>query len=201
MARKAVDQELTRERIVEVARHLFVTKGYRAISMRSIGQQLGYSHGSLYYHFNDKAELFYAIAQDDFQNLGRLFERTMSHSPNDGMTRLEHVMLEFIQYGLTHPHNYEIMFMTRDEELLAYAHTEQGRCMELFYAIVRQSLGPQGKSEQERHHIPRSLFLALHGFVSYYIQDNVSYDEVKPAAIAHVRFLCKRAVEEAIQSA
>lgn len=91
MPRKAVDQELSRERILEVARHLFVTKGYRAISMRSIGQQLGYSHGSLYYHFKDKAELFYALVQEDFKRLGRLFERVMVQAPSDGLSKMEQV--------------------------------------------------------------------------------------------------------------
>ncbi|MCR8843990.1 TetR/AcrR family transcriptional regulator [Paenibacillus sp. SC116] len=201
MPRKAVEQELSRDRILEVARHLFVTKGYRAISMRSIGQQLGYSHGSLYYHFKDKAELFSALVQDDFKRLGRLFEKVINQSPTDGMSKLEQVMLEFVSFGLNNPHHYEIMFMTRDEELLCYARTEQGRCLEMFSTIVRQSLHSQLRTEQERHHIPRSLFLSIHGFISFYIQDQVTFDEIKPAAAAHVRFLCRRALEEAAQSA
>ncbi|MGZ9583571.1 TetR/AcrR family transcriptional regulator [Paenibacillus marinisediminis] len=201
MPRKAVEQELSRERILEVARHLFVTKGYRSISMRSIGQQLGYSHGSLYYHFKDKAELFYAIVQEDFCKLGRLFERVLHQSQHDGMSKLEQVMLEFISYGLNNPHHYEIMFMTRDEELLAYARAEQGRCLETFSTIVRQSLSTYLSNDQDRHNIPRTLFLAMHGFISYYIQDQVSFEEVKPAASAHVRFLCRKAVDEAAQTA
>ncbi|MCY9514456.1 TetR/AcrR family transcriptional regulator [Paenibacillus apiarius] len=197
MARKAVDQELSRERILEVARHLFVTKGYRAISMRSIGQQLGYSHGSLYYHFKDKAELFYALVQEDFKRLERLFERVVNQAPSDGLSKMEQVMLEFVRFGLEHPHHYEIMFMTRDEELLAYARTEQGRCLEMFSTIVRQSLSGNMHSDQERHNIPLSLFLAMHGFISFYVQDQVTFEEVKPAALAHVRFLCRRAIESA----
>lgn len=200
MPRKMVEQELSRERILEVARMLFVTKGYRAISMRSISQQLGYSHGSLYYHFKDKAELFYAIVQEDFYRLGRLFERMLASSATDGMSKLEQAMLEFIRYGLNNPHHYEIMFMTRDEEILAYARTEQGRCLEIFSTIVRQSLSTQLSNEQDRHNIPRTLFLAMHGFISYYIQDQISFEEVKPAASAHVRFLCRKASDEATQS-
>lgn len=197
MPRKAVDQELSRERILEVARHLFVTKGYRAISMRSIGQQLGYSHGSLYYHFKDKAELFYALVQEDFKRLGRLFERVMVQAPADGLSKMEQVMLEFIRFGLEQPHHYEIMFMTRDEELLAYARSEQGRCLEMFSTVVRQTLASSIHTEQERHNIPRSIFLAMHGFISFYIQDQVTFDEVKPAALAHVRFLCRRTLDSA----
>ncbi|MDU5141990.1 MAG: TetR/AcrR family transcriptional regulator [Paenibacillus dendritiformis] len=200
MPRKAVDQELSRERILEVARHLFVTKGYRAISMRSIGQHLGYSHGSLYYHFKDKAELFYALVREDFNRLERLFERVLNQAPSEGLSKMEQVMLEFVRFGLDHPHHYEIMFMTRDEELLAYARTEQGRCLELFSTIVRQSMAGNGHSEQERHNIPLSLFLAMHGFISFYIQDQVTYEEIQPAALAHIRFLYRR-VLDAAQSA
>lgn len=106
-------------------------------------------------------------------------------------------MMEFVRFGLEHPHHYEIMFMTRDEELLAYARTEQGRCLEMFSTIVRQSLTSNMHSDQERHNIPLSLFLAMHGFISFYIQDQVTFEEVKPAALAHVRFLCRRALESA----
>lgn len=158
MPRKAVDQELSRERILEVARHLFVTKGYRAISMRSIGQHLGYSHGSLYYHFKDKAELFYALVREDFNRLERLFERVLNQTPSEGLSKMEQVLLEFIRFGLDHPHHYEIMFMTRDEELLAYARTEQARCLEMFSTIVRQAMAGNAHSEQERHNIPLSIF-------------------------------------------
>ncbi|RJG22591.1 TetR/AcrR family transcriptional regulator [Paenibacillus thiaminolyticus] len=200
MPRKAVDQELSRERILEVARHLFVTKGYRAISMRSIGQHLGYSHGSLYYHFKDKAELFYALVREDFNRLERLFERVLNQTPSEGLSKMEQVMLEFIRFGLDHPHHYEIMFMTRDEELLAYARTEQARCLDMFSTIVRQAMAGHAHSEQERHNIPLSIFLAMHGFISFYIQDQVTYEEIKPAALAHIRFLYQR-VLDAAQSA
>ncbi len=66
MARKAVAQELSRERILTEARELFATFGYRALTMRSIAKAMGYSHGALYYHFNEKAELFYALIKEDF---------------------------------------------------------------------------------------------------------------------------------------
>lgn len=190
MARRAVEQELTRERILEVARHLFVTKGYRAISMRSIGQHLGYSHGSLYYHFKEKAELFYALVVEDFNELTRLIEGVYKHAPGEGLTKLEYVMLEFIRFGLDSPHHYEIMFLMRDEEMLAYCRAEQARCFELFSAIVRQSMG-QGHPDSMKRSLPLSLFLSIHGFISYYIQDRVSFEEVKPAAVTHIHLLLK----------
>jgi AcrR family transcriptional regulator len=190
MARRAVEQELSRERILEAARNLFITKGYRAISMRSIGQHLGYSHGSLYYHFKEKAELFYAIVLEDFAHLAHRLIQATGVEETKELSKLEYLMMEFISFGLNHPHQYEIMFMIRDEELLSYCRTEQGRCFELFTSIVlsylKEELVVEGADA-----LPRTLFLSLHGFISYYIQDRSTFEEVKTIAISHVKILCR----------
>ena len=55
--RKAVDNELTKEMIMDTARELFAEQGFQHVSMRKIAQSLGYSHGALYYHFKNKAEI------------------------------------------------------------------------------------------------------------------------------------------------
>lgn len=191
MARRAVEQELSRERILEAARHLFITKGYRAISMRSIGQHLGYSHGSLYYHFKEKAELFYAIVVEDFNHLRQLLLQAMVRPETDGVSRVEHILMEFIRFGLENPYQYEIMFMIRDEELLSYCRTEQGRCFELFGSIIVQYMKEEGCSEEDIEHVPRTLFLAIHGFISYYIQDRLTFAEIESSAQSHVKVLCR----------
>ncbi|USB34131.1 TetR/AcrR family transcriptional regulator [Paenibacillus sp. YPG26] len=189
MARRAVEQELSRDRIMDAARHLFITKGYRAISMRSIGQHLGYSHGSLYYHFKEKAELFYAIVVQDFNHVELLFRQVISSPPVDGLTKVEQLMLEFIKFGMDHPHQYEIMFMLRDEEILSYCRAEQSKCFDLFAAIVKKYMKEEGHPLAQHTSVPLSLFLGLHGFISFYIQDHLTFEEIQPAAIAHVKML------------
>lgn len=191
MARRAVERELSRERILEAARHLFITKGYRAISMRSIGQHLGYSHGSLYYHFKEKAELFYAIVMKDFNDLALLLNEAAGKAPSEGITKLEQLLLEFVRFGLNNPYQYEIMFMIRDEELLAYCRSEQSRCFDMFSALIRQHLLDDVFCEEERRNLPLTLFLSTHGFISFYIQDRISFEEIKPAAVSHVKMLCR----------
>lgn len=61
--RKSGHPELTREMIMDAARDLFVQKGYQHVSMRQIAKELNYSHGAIYYHFKNKAELFYALVE------------------------------------------------------------------------------------------------------------------------------------------
>ena len=57
---------------------LFAQSGYQHVSMRKIAQELNYSHGALYYHFKNKAELFYAIISRDFSLLNKLLIQIMN---------------------------------------------------------------------------------------------------------------------------
>ncbi len=168
---------------------MFITKGYRSISMRSIGQHLGYSHGSLYYHFKKKAELFYAIVIQDFHHVTLLFDQCMERPVDPGLTRIEQLMLEFIKFGLEHPHQYEIMFMLRDEEILAYCRSEQKKCYDHFASLVRRHLKAEKHPLSNNVSLPLNMFLSLNGFISNYIQAKVTFEEIKPAAVAHVQFL------------
>lgn len=53
--------ELTKTAILESAAELFVTDGYTATSIDVIAAASRVSKGSVYHHFNDKAELFEAV--------------------------------------------------------------------------------------------------------------------------------------------
>lgn len=196
MARKAVDQELTRGRILEEARSLFVTHGYRALTMRGIAKAMGYSHGALYYHFEEKAELFCALVTEDFNMLFERFKKMLSSSRLDDPQQLERLMLEFIKFGLDNPNHYEIMFMINDPELLNYSRTEQAQCLELFSIVVRAVLARHPGSEAKMYTAPWSLFMSLHGFISYSIRFKQTYEEVRKLAEAHVEYLCAGIMSE-----
>lgn len=47
----------TRDRIVEVARTLFLERGYQGTSLRAIAEEVGVSTPALYWHFSSKDEL------------------------------------------------------------------------------------------------------------------------------------------------
>lgn len=115
----------------------------------------------------------------------------MNKPPEEGMTRVEQLIMEFIRFGIDHPYQYEIMFMIRDEELLAYCRAEQGRCFDLFSSIVRRHMKEEGYVSEDWQNVPLTMFLSAHGFISYYIQDKVSFDDVKEALLAHIKVLCR----------
>ncbi|MDF2934790.1 MAG: TetR family transcriptional regulator [Paenibacillaceae bacterium] len=195
-ARRIVDQELSRDRILEEARVLFVTRGYDTLTMRSIAKALGYSHGALYYHFRDKAELFYALVVEDFNYLLSRQKEMLDRSESCDIGSLKEVMLEFIRFGMENPHHYEIMFTVRDGELRKYSRTKQAQCMEMFATVVRGVFAHDELTPGQLYSMPWILFMSLHGFISYSIHYYQSYEEVESLAVEHVEFLCRNITPE-----
>ncbi len=133
--------------------------------------------------------MFYAIVVQDFDLLSQLCQQVTKDAPSEGLTTVEKLMLEFIKFGLDHPYQYEIMFMLRDEEILSYCRSEQAKCFYMFDFIVRQFLKQECHPLESNPSFPLSMFLGMHGFISFYIQDRLTFEDIMPAAVAHVKML------------
>lgn len=181
--RKPASEELTKEMIIQKARIEFVNNGFQSVSMRSIAKQLGCSHSAIYYHFKNKAELFYTIIETDFSKLNDLIENTIQGSEDD-QTKLYMLFLRYIEFGLNHQSQYEIMFIVRNTEVDSLSHEACNLCYQKFAHVV-QSL--------TRKNLPIikiwSAFLSLHGFVSHYRGNVDSYKDAELAAKSHVDFI------------
>lgn len=183
--RKSVDKELSREMILDVARILFVKDGYEHVSMRKIAKELGYSHGALYYHFKNKAELFYALVADGFLLLNQRLEEVMEKelSKED---KLKEVFLAYIHFGMTNPSHYETMFLTKDQELKSFLQEEPNNSFEKFaqavHSLVNINITPKDIY---------SIFLSLHGFVTHFIFKGQKYEDNKALAESHIQLILR----------
>lgn len=59
----------SRRKLIEVGRALFGRQGYAATSTPMIASEAGVSRGALYHHFKDKAALFEAVVEAEYQRL------------------------------------------------------------------------------------------------------------------------------------
>jgi len=181
--------ELTREVIMGVARELLVEKGYANVSMRQIANKINCSHGAIYYHFKNKAELFYALVEDHFSILNKKMVEVLQE-PKDNSEKLRNLLLGFIEFGLNYQSHYEIMFLIKDKEVLHFLNKSPMKTYEKFAQAVSK-LSTKQLTIQEIW----SIFLSLHGFVSHYLRHVISFEEVKEMAMFHVEMLCKWTVE------
>ena len=190
-ARKAVDEELSQAKIIQVARELFATTGYNAVSMRAIAKSLGYSPGSLYYHFKAKAELLSKIVVTDFKRLDEVLEETVAAPPSSTFSLLERIFLAFIQFGMENRNAFEIMFLNQDSELNNYAQEAKMQSYDKFAEAVMTEICYTDQTREFRFQTVFVLFLALHGFVQYYIHSDQSYEDIAGLAKIHVKLLYK----------
>jgi AcrR family transcriptional regulator len=190
--RKAVEHELSRERILEVAREQFVQHGYRDVSMRGIAKELGYSPGSLYYHFREKADLFSAMTAEDFSQLDGLLEEAVNTSPNPGRDRLELIFLSFIRFGLENKRSFELMFLIQEPGLDSYTTQSKMGSYEKFFIAVSESLQVINHTDRAKNvELIWVLFLSLHGFVSFYVHSEQSFEDIAKLADLHIQLLLR----------
>jgi len=189
MARKVVAEELSRDRIVSSAKELFGTCGYRALTMRSIAKSLGYSHGALYYHFKEKSELLYELIVSDFDNLYNELRLIMMEAIYINCALLKKMMMMFIKFGLEYPRHYEMIFMMDEEELRVYSNREQARCFELFSLVIKQLFGSKGNTDERQSNLVWTLFMSMHGFISYNIYYGYKFADIENSVQDHINFL------------
>lgn len=99
-----------RERVFAAARPLFSAHGYDAVTMQQIAAALDYTPGALYRHFRDKDALVRALVAEDFQ----AFFAAFAHVPAlaDPVRRIREAGRAYVEFGLTHPHHYRLLFLT-----------------------------------------------------------------------------------------
>lgn len=112
--RKQRHKEELKDTILEAARILFLEKGYDATSMRNIAEKIEYSPATIYLHYKDKAEIFYALHKEGFKLLVNYFKTlaNVSH-PFERLKAMGHV---YVNFAIENPDFYKLMFVM-DEPL------------------------------------------------------------------------------------
>lgn len=64
MNKKQTKSMLTKKRISEAAKNLFIQKGYASTSIENISDATGISKGNIYYHFGNKEGLFIHVLDE-----------------------------------------------------------------------------------------------------------------------------------------
>ncbi len=85
----------SREAILAAAKILFVEQGYRGISMRQIAEAVGVTKAALYYHFQDKEDLFVAIVAEYLAEMSQIIDAALASQPDvrAQITDLVHTIL------------------------------------------------------------------------------------------------------------
>jgi AcrR family transcriptional regulator len=109
--RRTRERAETRERILDAAREMFVEQGYEATTMRAIAERIEYTPTAIYHHFRSKEALLAELCSADFRALAVACQNIARTA--DPIERLRKTGQAYIEFGIRHPMQYQLMFMTR----------------------------------------------------------------------------------------
>jgi AcrR family transcriptional regulator len=184
--RQERDREEMRGKILDAARELFVTEGYRNVSIRKVAERLEYSPAALYSYFPSKDDLFFALAEEgfrklfDFTNEQRVFE-------GDPLEGVREGFLRYYQFSRLHREYFELMFVDRtvprigrDWERFAFVPQMINEVCGLIQRAVDAGAFPEGTDPEVAFHI---LWAAMHGPATAALCERLAPEE-DPDALA-----------------
>jgi AcrR family transcriptional regulator len=110
--RQQRDRDRIQQAILTAARDLFVTDGYRNVSMRKIADRIEYSAAAIYSYFPSKDDIFFALAEEGFRLLAQQLQNAIDNI-GDPLERLRRGLWAFYEFSKTNPEYFELMFIDR----------------------------------------------------------------------------------------
>jgi len=138
--RQERDREAVRRSILDAARELFVSEGYRNVSIRKIAEKIEYSPAALYGYFPSKDDIFYALAEEGFRLLHRNQAGT-TDAELGGLAPLDRIKAIFwrlYEFSRHHPQYFELMFVDRSVPRISQAYERFAFAREMKAQLVGQ---------------------------------------------------------------
>lgn len=135
------------QRILDAGEALFMDRGYSAITLRDIADELGIKQASLYYHFPaGKEQLFVAMAERLFERHREGLEQALGSAPLDlrAPVACRGALVQFAAAGQ------DVRYAARHIPALSRDHVErlEGMAREAMYLPLRRAfVGAQERGE------------------------------------------------------
>lgn len=126
MPKKPMTQEEidnTRGRILDTALNIIIEEGFNNFSLRKIASRLGVTATTIYNYYANKDEINLMIRIRGFEKLHDMLTKR-SGSVNNIEDRVKAMIRAYIEFGLTHPSYYDIMFNLHTPKYLDYVGTD-----------------------------------------------------------------------------
>ena len=106
-----------REEIVDATEKLLIETGsVDAVSIRAVAEAVGVTPPSIYIHFARKEDLILEVCERNFRALDAVIELATCDEC-EPLDEVKAIGRAYIQFGLEHPEQYRLLFMTRTPAL------------------------------------------------------------------------------------
>ncbi len=184
------EAEDTRHRILDAAERVFQEHGVSRTSLQEIAQAAGVTRGAIYWHFDDKADLFNAMMSRVTLPMEEAAQRSVEPSRTDPVSHLRESFVDVLTKLANDPQVRRVFDIAIHKvEYVAEMQAVRERhvaCRQVFLAHLERGLVVamnRGPSASPRRLSPHSAALGLHALIDGLIQswmlDADAFDLVK----------------------
>lgn len=172
--RKEREKQELRQRILEAAKDVFIEDGYDKASIRAIAERVEYSPATIYLHFRDKDELFYAVHELGFAKMfERMQELVLIAHPLQRLHRMGEIYLDF---AVENPELYDLMFISRAPMAAIHKKYDTGwdcghRNFTLLQDLLRACMEGGHIAVTDLNVATMAIWSYVHGLASLFIRD------------------------------
>ena len=173
--RRERDKEKMRRRILDAAKQLFAKDGFDNVSLRSIASAIEYSPAALYRYFKNKREILSVLRNEGFElYVERQHERTGKFP--DPIERLKEGGKGYIQFAMTDPEYFKLMFCTNCEQVALHGKWAESSTLSYCYfrSNVEECIALGHFGDVDLDTVVFSLWSGVHGLAHLITTGQVS---------------------------
>lgn len=211
MARRTKEEaQATRDALLDTAELLFQRHGVSRTSLADIAAAAGVTRGAIYWHFEDKADLFNAMMMRVTLPMEQAFERSTDPALDDALAEVRRSFLDALHKTATDPQVRRVFeIATHKVEYADELSGVRARHLEVRNACLRQVeavlLRDKRRGRLTRRMTARSMAIGLHalidGLLHNWMLDPGAFDLVKVGAQVLDGYLAGLAPTAAVEPA
>ena len=189
MARRTKEEaQATRDHLLDTAELVFLQRGVSRTSLNELAAAAGVSRGAIYWHFQDKADLFNAMMERVTLPLEEAISRTADPATTDPLAEVRRNLMDALRLTATDPQVRRVFEIATHkveyvDELSGVRDRHLGmrdQCL----VQVQQALSRAMRRGQIGRQVPaRSAAIGLHalidGLIQNWLLDQTAFDLVK----------------------
>jgi AcrR family transcriptional regulator len=153
-----------------------VARGNTQFSLRDLARKAGVSHQAPYHHFGSRGRLLGAIALEGFERFRASLQEARLQG-GEGPALLKRMSRAYLDFALTHPEHYHLMFLSPDVEFPDASELGEPvgalSFQELVIAVEQlRAEGRLGAGSVLQH--ATSIWAWVHGFATLLIRDRLT---------------------------
>lgn len=159
-----------RQEIIEAATSLIGEDGQGALSLRAIARRAGVTAPAIYAHFDDLDAVRRAVIDSTFTDFAAYLRRALrGHA--DPADRLRILCRAYARFGLTRPHEYEMMFGAEPDPspggtAKSLDTMEGAEPFSILLDAIRACVDTGASGSTQPVEDATAMWVALHGYVS-----------------------------------